>query len=76
VVAETYDGATSDINALALTDADVVAALDSALGGPVAEGNVGGGTGMKALLLSLTGETLSHFDKKNIIEIKYKFIDL
>jgi len=37
---------------------------------------VGGGTGMKSLLLSLTGETLSHFDKKNIIEIKYKFIDL
>jgi hypothetical protein len=37
---------------------------------------LGGGTGMKALLLSLTGETLSHFDKKNIIEIKYKFIDL
>jgi len=46
VVAETYDGATSDINALALTDGDVVAALESARGGLVAEGNVGGGTGM------------------------------
>ena len=37
---------------------------------------IGGGTGMKALLLSLTGESLSHFDKSNIFEIKWKFIDL
>jgi minor histocompatibility antigen H13 len=37
---------------------------------------IGGGTGMKALLLSLTGNSLSHLDKKNIIDIKWKFIDL
>lgn len=37
---------------------------------------VGGGTGMKALLLSLTGDSLSHFDKTNLFEVKWKFIDL
>ncbi len=46
VVAETYDGLCNDINGLHLTEADVLAALDSAAPGPVAEGNVGGGTGM------------------------------
>lgn len=46
VVAETYDGWLSDINAFHLTQADVFAALDAARAGPVAEGNVGGGTGM------------------------------
>jgi len=46
VVAETYDGWLNDINAFHLTENDVIAALESACGGPVAEGNVGGGTGM------------------------------
>jgi D-aminopeptidase len=46
VAAETYDGWLSDISAFALTEADAVAALTSAHGGTVAEGNVGGGTGM------------------------------
>lgn len=46
VVAETYDGVLSDINARAVTEAHVRAALDGARGGPVPEGNVGGGTGM------------------------------
>lgn len=46
VVAETYDGILNDINGLALTEADVRAALDAASTGPVAEGNTGGGTGM------------------------------
>jgi D-aminopeptidase len=46
VVAETYDGLNNDINGLHLGEADVLAALDSARGGAVAEGNVGGGTGM------------------------------
>ncbi|WP_448952739.1 DmpA family aminopeptidase [Labrys neptuniae] len=46
VIAETYDGALNDINALALSEADVRAALDNAAGGPVREGNCGGGTGM------------------------------
>lgn len=46
VVAETYDGLLNDINGLPVGEADVLAALDAAKGGPVAEGNVGGGTGM------------------------------
>jgi D-aminopeptidase len=44
--AETYDGWLNDIDAFHLTKEHVYAALDSAKGGPVAEGNVGGGTGM------------------------------
>jgi D-aminopeptidase len=46
VVAETYDGALNDINGFHVKDEHVLAALDGARGGPVAEGNVGGGTGM------------------------------
>ncbi len=46
VVAETYDGVLNDINAQAVTEDDVMAALNSAKPGPVAEGNTGGGTGM------------------------------
>lgn len=46
VIAETYDGWLNDIDAFHLTQAHVRQALDSATGGPVAEGNVGGGTGM------------------------------
>ncbi len=46
VVAETYDGFLSDADAHHLTREHVFAALASADGGPVAEGNVGGGTGM------------------------------
>jgi L-aminopeptidase/D-esterase-like protein len=47
VVAETYDGIFNDINGQHVTKADVFRALDSAEGGPVVEGGVGGGTGMK-----------------------------
>jgi D-aminopeptidase len=46
VVAETYDGVMNDINGFHITPAHVFAALDGARGGPVAEGSVGGGTGM------------------------------
>ena len=46
IVAETYDGFLNDINGFHVKPADVEAALDSAQTGPVAEGNVGGGTGM------------------------------
>jgi D-aminopeptidase len=46
VVAETYDGYLNDINGFHVTEAHAFAALDGAAGGPVAEGNVGGGTGM------------------------------
>jgi len=46
VVAETYDGWLNDIDAFPLTAAHVLQALETASDGPVAEGNVGGGTGM------------------------------
>jgi len=46
IVAETYDGFLNDINGFHVKPDDVSAALDSASTGPVAEGNVGGGTGM------------------------------
>ncbi len=46
VVAETYDGLLNDINGQHVTEADVFAALNSAVSGPVAEGNTGGGTAM------------------------------
>jgi L-aminopeptidase/D-esterase-like protein len=45
-VAETYDGFLNDINGFHVKPEDVAAALESAASGPVAEGNVGGGTGM------------------------------
>ena len=46
VVAETYDGELNDINGFHVTPRDVENALESAASGAVAEGNVGGGTGM------------------------------
>lgn len=46
IVAETYDGWLNDINAFHVTKEHVFAALANAQSGPVAEGNVGGGTGM------------------------------
>ena len=46
VVAETWDGRLNDINGFHVTAAHTIAALDGATSGAVAEGNVGGGTGM------------------------------
>jgi D-aminopeptidase len=46
VVGETYDGALNDINGFHVRPQHVHAALATATDGPVAEGNVGGGTGM------------------------------
>jgi len=46
VVAETYDGWLSDAGTFPITTAHAFAALDGAASGPIAEGNVGGGTGM------------------------------
>jgi L-aminopeptidase/D-esterase-like protein len=46
VVAETYDGGLNDINGFHVKDRHAFEALDGARGGVVAEGNVGGGTGM------------------------------
>jgi D-aminopeptidase len=48
VVAETWDGELNDINGFHVKKEDVFGALDRATSGPVAEGNVGGGTGMRA----------------------------
>lgn len=46
VVAETWDGFLNDINGFHVTKQDAFDAMESAATGPVAEGNVGGGTGM------------------------------
>jgi L-aminopeptidase/D-esterase-like protein len=46
VVAETWDGYLNDINGFHVHASDAAAAMDGARRGPVAEGNVGGGTGM------------------------------
>jgi D-aminopeptidase len=46
VVAETWDGWLNDINGFHVKPADAFHAIDTAASGPVAEGNVGGGTGM------------------------------
>jgi D-aminopeptidase len=46
VVAETWDGFLNDINGFHVKPEHVVHALDSAHGGSVEEGSVGGGTGM------------------------------
>lgn len=46
VVAETYDGKLNDINGQHVKESHVLEAIESAKTGPVAEGNVGGGTGM------------------------------
>jgi D-aminopeptidase len=45
VVAETWDGELNDINGFHVKPEHVFHALDSAKGGPVEEGSVGGGTG-------------------------------
>jgi D-aminopeptidase len=47
LVAETWDGFLNDIYGQHLRRQDVFQALDGASTGPVAEGNVGGGTGMR-----------------------------
>jgi D-aminopeptidase len=46
IVAETYDGVLNDTNGFHVKPEHVFSALDTATGGRVAEGNVGGGTGM------------------------------
>jgi D-aminopeptidase len=46
VVGETYDGVLNDIAGMHVRSEHVFAALDDASDGPVAEGAVGGGTGM------------------------------
>jgi len=48
VVAETWDGFVNDINGFHVKKEHVFQALDSAKTGSIAEGNVGGGTGMSS----------------------------
>ncbi len=48
VVGETNDGTLNDIRGFHVTGEDVVAAIEAARGGPVAEGSVGAGTGTSA----------------------------
>ena len=48
VAAETFDGHLNDIDGFHVTEAHVIAAIEGAAPGPIAEGNVGGGTGMIA----------------------------
>ena len=49
VVAETYDGFLNDIYGFHIKDSNAYEALNTASGGFVREGNVGGGTGMMCL---------------------------
>ncbi len=49
VVAETYDGFLNDIYGFHVKEEHVLEAIDNATGGKIAEGNVGGGTGMMCL---------------------------
>jgi D-aminopeptidase len=46
VVGETWDGVLNDVDGMHVRPEHVTAALEDASAGPVAEGNVGGGTGM------------------------------
>ena len=48
VAGETYDGDLNDINGFHVTVEHVLEAIDSAAGGPIEQGSVGGGTGMIA----------------------------
>ena len=48
VAAETYDGYLNEINGFHVTEAHVLNAINMAVSGPIAEGSVGGGTGMIA----------------------------
>lgn len=49
VVAETWDGVMNDIYGFHVKESNAFEALNSAKAGPVKEGNVGGGTGMRCL---------------------------
>ncbi|SMG52498.1 L-aminopeptidase/D-esterase [Marivirga sericea] len=49
VVAETYDGFLNDIYGFHVEEKHVLEAIDNAKAGKIAEGNVGGGTGMMCL---------------------------
>ncbi|MBK8649659.1 MAG: P1 family peptidase [Gemmatimonadetes bacterium] len=59
VVGETWDGFLNEINGVHVKPAHVFAALNGAAGGRIAEGSVGGGTGMTAYYLKAGTGTAS-----------------
>ena len=66
VVAETWDGYLNDINGFHVKPEHVVNALNTARPGPIAEGSVGGGTGMICFeFKGGTGTASRVLDKKN-----------
>lgn len=68
VSAETYDGFLNDINGFHVTQNHVDEAINSAASGPIEEGSVGGGTGMKSFGFkagSGTASRIVEFDRKN-----------
>jgi D-aminopeptidase len=65
VVGETWDGELNDINGFHVKKEDVFRALDGASRGTVAEGNVGGGTGMRAFGFKAGIGTASRLVEKN-----------
>lgn len=66
VVAETWDGYLNDVNGFHIKPEHAVNALDNAKGGPIAEGSVGGGTGMICFeFKGGTGTASRVLDKKN-----------
>jgi D-aminopeptidase len=65
VVGETWDGGLNDINGFHVKKEDVFGALDDAKSGAVVEGNVGGGTGMRAFGFKAGIGTASRVMEKN-----------
>jgi D-aminopeptidase len=68
VSAETYDGFLNDINGFHVKQSHVQSAIEDAVSGPIEEGSVGGGTGMKCFGFkagSGTASRIVEFGKKN-----------
>ena len=74
VVAETYDGFLNDINGFHVKERHAHDALKSASGGPVAEGGVGGGTGMVMLaepILRAMGRVKEIYDGEGQLRVVF-----
>jgi D-aminopeptidase len=73
VVAETWDGDLNDINGFHVRPVHVDRALDEAKGGPVAEGNVGGGTGMTCFDfkcgIGTASRRIDHSDRQYVVGV-------
>lgn len=68
VVAETWDGGLNDINGYHVKSAHVVAAIEGAASGPLAEGSVGGGTGMTCYWFKCGTGTASRLARVGAVE--------